>query len=623
MMKVKENLDLYDPLATYSPGKQFNLDHQIKEVQKNSLTRLMQAFLREKVFSVSQNGNGFIFHLPNSNHSLIVDDVKVGSLARYTAFGNIYLQGFNNQTKQINGPLDLLHVFMAHIKMSPDRKKWENLFFEISDHLRNAVLSSYKSCHLDKKIVDDSRSQGFVTLLQWLKNQKNLEKNLFFEQWVSQGHPYHPCSKTKLGFSLKDVIKYSPEFHPEVCILIIAIKKDILHIEAMDPATDFVQWFADSYPGTWEHWVQGLQKRKLCIAHYIPFPIHPWQAKNKVRDLFEHFIADGRMIFLDNVCIKASPTLSFRSLAPMDDKQSAYIKLPIAVQATSVFRTLAPGSTENTPKVSRILHDIFARENNFGGRLRILREIYGLHLNNIPDEEGKHLTAIFRENPNASLAEHEVAIVIAALYEKSPVSGLGLFIELMHSVGITQLQETTEYFHNYVDKVLGGYLDLYLCYGIGLEGHQQNTLAVFCNGSISGFIARDFDGIDIHKATLNQQGYIFQPYPGSPNLWEDKRIVCNSLLHTVYQSHLGDLVLLLANHFHCTEQIFWKIIKTVTLQRFTNLKNKMNPDIWQADYQAILKNDWPCKALLRMRLQEKYNPAGLFFNIKNPLAQLT
>ena len=397
-------------------------------------------------------------------------------------------------------------------------------------------------------------------------------------------------------------MNYSPEFQPTIFIYVAAVRKSGIHVEKLQHDLHFIDWFSENYPTAFQQWQNELRKRELSVSDYIPLPVHPWQAKNVVPDLFKELMEMGELTLFENVSIQATPTLSFRTLASIENHDAAFIKLPVAVQATSTFRTLSSASTENAPKISRVLDAIFTKENNFDGRLNILREIFGLHLKNVSEVQAKHLTAIFRENPASQLLLNETVIVVAALFEKSPVSGSSLFVELMSSAGVSTLSEALVYFSQYVDLILGSYLKLYLMYGIALEGHQQNTLAVFQNGKIIRFIARDFDEVDIHDDTLRKQGYSLKLYPGSYNLWADKKHARNSLLHAVYQLHLGELVSLLAKHFKCEEHYFWHQIRLETNKVFFNLKDKMDYKIWQTEYHEILTADWPCKALLRMRL---------------------
>lgn len=587
-------------------------------VHLNSSFRLMQAFLREELLSATYQDNKVIFSLPRTTRILYIDTIQLGSLSRYRSFGNIYIEE-KNSVRQITDPKELLDICITELNQEVDNGKWEKFSQEINDHLRNALLTSYKSCHVRKKIAEEAKQQRHANFIDWLKNQKQIsDTTIFFEQWASRGHPHHPCCKTKLGFSLEDVVNYSPEFHPEVPLKVAAIRKEYVHVEALYSKDNYREWFANSFPETWLAWCDALNERKLAFNNFIPMPIHPWQA-NKMTELFEKLMEEGVLYLIPNISINATPTLSFRTLAPVGNTNAPYIKLPVAVQATSVFRTLSPATTETTPRISRLLSAILEKENYFNTRFSILNELYGLHLNHIPDEDGKHLTAIFRENPKTQLKDNEICIVVAALFEKSPVTDKSLLIELMEASRVTTLAEAIHYFRQYVDLVLNSYLDLYLLYGISLEGHQQNTLAVFEDGRIARFIARDFDGTDIHADSLSKAGFTLMVHPSAPNLWQHRKEVRLSLLHSVYQCHLGELVLLLANHYQCEETFFWQEIKKSTEARFAELKPRMNLETWQQEYAAILENEWPCKALLRMRLQKKYNPEGLFFNIENPL----
>ncbi len=106
----------------------------------------------------------------------------------------------------------------------------------------------------------------------------------------------------------------------------------------------------------------------------------------------------------------------------------------------------------------------------------------------------------------------------------------------------------------------------------------------------------------------------------SPYLQKNKETVRNQLLYTVYQLHLGEIILLLANYFNCEEKPFWKIIRKVTEQRFYALKDRMCPITWKKEFNTILNSHWPVKALLRMRLEKNYLRDGLFSQIANPLS---
>ena len=188
------------------------------------------------------------------------------------------------------------------------------------------------------------------------------------------------------------------------------------------------------------------------------------------------------------------------------------------------------------------------------------------------------------------------------LFETSPVSQMPLFVELMHIAGVKNWHDVKNYFRHYTKIILLSYLDLYLLYGIALEAHQQNTLAVFQQGELVATIARDFGGLRLHLPTLIENGFHFKVYPGSATVQEERDEVRNKLLHTTYQYHLGEWIWYASQHYTIPEEQLWQIVKEETDTRFHVLKNRINPTLWQQERLAILENNWSFKALLRMRL---------------------
>ncbi len=136
----------------------------------------------------------------------------------------------------------------------------------------------------------------------------------------------------------------------------------------MKGGVDFNHWFASSYPCAWLAWQESLTKKKLKIEEYVPFPVHPWQVYYFTfiePNLLSRYIKAKTIVFLEDVKVTSSPTLSFRTLLPKNENNPAYIKLLVAVQATSAFRTLSAVSTLNVPKISLTLQAILEKEKLF------------------------------------------------------------------------------------------------------------------------------------------------------------------------------------------------------------------------------------------------------------------
>ncbi len=618
-----QEINFSEQYKLYSNTFSFSINECISEVNKHSLKQLLLAFLREGILPYHYQNATVIFDLQRSNYFMYVTRVKLFSLLRFTQFDSLILKHKATSLKQtITDPLKLLDIVKNELESILNMDQWLKFYKEIANHLQNALLSTWKKYSVNK-LIDRSKKNSHHQLNNLLKSPQRTDNgSLQFEQSVFSGHPYHPCAKTKLGFTIEDTINYSPEFQSKVGIYIAAVRKKFVHIESMQQNTNFTEWFSECYPVAWISWLEELKKNNLEARNYIPFPVHPWQVYyfTFVSPLFKDYIENKIIVIFDKAKIIASPTLSFRTLLPIENTNSPYIKLPVAVQATSIVRTLSPISTKNMPRISNILKKILETEDYFSRRLGLLPESYGLHLKELNIDEAKHFTAIFRENITSHLATNEVAIVVAAFFEKSSLSETNLFIEIMQLSGCLTYQDALGYFLHYTDLVLGSYLDLFLLYGIALEGHQQNTLAILRDGKIKRFIARDFDGIEIHGESLQLMGIDLDLTENSPYLQKNKETVRNQLLYTVYQLHLGEIVLLLANYFNCEEKPFWKIVREVTEQRFYALKNRMCPITWKKEFNTILNSHWPVKALLRMRLEKNYLRDGLFSQIVNPLS---
>jgi staphyloferrin A synthase len=129
------------------------------------------------------------------------------------------------------------------------------------------------------------------------------------EQSVVDGHPLHPCCRTRLGMSTLDVLRYAPEHHPVVR----------LHLVRVPPA----RWYGDGPP--------------LLL-------VHPWQ-RDHLLDAYPWLAPVGR--------VPARPLMSLRTMAPAGGTH--HVKTAVDVQMTSAVRTVSAAAIRNGPAVSALL----------------------------------------------------------------------------------------------------------------------------------------------------------------------------------------------------------------------------------------------------------------------------
>jgi ferric iron reductase FhuF-like transporter/IucA/IucC family protein len=130
------------------------------------------------------------------------------------------------------------------------------------------------------------------------------------EQLVTDGHPLHPCCRTRGGMSVADVLAYAPEHSP-----VIRLRR--LRVPAQ-------RWYGPAPP--------------VLYAH-------PWQAE-RLRERYPWLVDDGPTG-------PARPLMSLRTVAPVDG--GAHVKTAVDVQMTSAVRTVSPAAVHNGPRLSALL----------------------------------------------------------------------------------------------------------------------------------------------------------------------------------------------------------------------------------------------------------------------------
>lgn len=593
-----------------------NINEHLSEVNRKSVQQILNSCLRERILDSKYDLGTLVFALPRLKSKIYVNQVNLNSLSRFNGYGSaVFVQNEPTPHEEIiTDPVKLLDILREELNFSIFLvdQALNKLYVELNSHIMNAVLLSYGS-----KVDDWRNSQQIYNNLI---PQELSDYSHKFEKFVSNGPPYYPFPKSKVGFSFRDIFDFSAEFQPKVLLMLVAAHRSVIGIATNIEDFNYNNWFSQHYFKEWSHWVHALHRKGMSQEDYIPIPVHPWQFTHHVERIFVDLIENKILVPL-GVKLEVSPTASLRTVLSMRNLSAPYMKLPVSIKATSSIRVSSTNIVKTVPVLSGLVARIVTSESSISEKLNIMREDIGLYLNITDKNKAEYLTVTFRENVVACcLRGKEIAVVVAALFEKLSATNTSLFIHIMRFAGYTTLKGAVQYFTKYVDLVIGSYLDLYLIYGISLEGHQQNTLAVFENGHIKRFIAKDLAGLEISASVLKSHTSPGDISAVSPYCKENDEFYPRiQLLHTVYQLHLGELLILLADHFNCSEKLFWDIIKNKTEERFEALKERVDSVRWRNEYNAILKADWAGISFLRKHFQNDDTQKLLYHSFKNPL----
>ncbi|GAA3352034.1 hypothetical protein GCM10020358_84560 [Amorphoplanes nipponensis] len=182
------------------------------------------------------------------------------------------------------------------------------------------------------------------------------------EQRVLDGHPSHPCCRTRGGLTVADVLAYAPEHRPVIR----------LHRLAVPPE----RWYGDAPP--------------VLYAH-------PWQAA-RLRERYPWLSDAGRTG-------PVRPLMSLRTVAPLSGGD--HLKTAVDVQLTSAVRTVSPAAVHNGPRLSAVLARLTGDL-----PLTVLRETAaGAVL--VDGSPQRHLAYLRRQAPR--VAAHETVVPLGAL----------------------------------------------------------------------------------------------------------------------------------------------------------------------------------------------------------------
>ncbi|BCJ49222.1 iron transporter [Actinoplanes sp. NBRC 14428] len=270
------------------------------------------------------------------------------------------------------------------------------------------------------------------------------------EQLVLDGHPLHPCCRTRGGMDVADVLAYAPEHRP-------ALRLRRLHVPPD-------RWYGDTPP--------------VLLAH-------PWQAP---RLLDRHpWLTPG-----DDTG-PVHPLMSLRTVATA----GGHVKTAVDVQMTSAVRTVSPAAVHNGPRLSALLREVTADL-----PLTVPAE-YAAGAVLIDGRPDRHLAHLHRQAPVAGPGE--TVVPLAALAAADPYDGRPL---LLHAA-----TDPYTWWHDLVHLLFPALLTV-LDRGVALEAHGQNTLVVLAGGRPTRIVYRDLGGVRVSPARLRAAGFDPPPLLG-------------------------------------------------------------------------------------------------------------
>lgn len=384
------------------------------------------------------------------------------------------------------------------------------------------------------------------------------------EAELGDGHPYHPCFRSRMGFSIDEHRRYGPEFAQAIVLTWLAIDREASETHSL-PGLDYDD-FVQSQLGTEEyHRLLGrIEAQGRAPARYRLLPVHPWQWEHGVAPHFADWLADGTLLHLGAGRAEWLAQQSIRSLSSLEAGGRCNLKLPLAIANSSADRILSDHHVHNAPIISRWLEGI-CRDDAFladGQRLAILAEPAGITVAAARQRMGAYgmLGAIWRSAPESVLAQGEQVFPMTAL---TTLAGDG---ELTIAPWLAR-HGVERWVAALLEASVPPLLHLMMTHGVLLECHAQNTLLILRDGLPRRIAIRDLPG-GLHYlqgATNEAQLAGLRTAPAYRNalnasggfMFDSPAEARDYLLEVLFFINLGELAWRLERHHGYAEALFW------------------------------------------------------------------
>ncbi len=315
------------------------------------------------------------------------------------------------------------------------------------------------------------------------------------EGLVIEGHPYHPCFKSRIGFHLDDNRMYGPEFQSPIRLIWLAVRSEEAELTVVGNEA-YAAWAKQELgEALYNHFIASLTDQGYEPERYVFVPVHPWQWRNKAESLFFRCLADGRLVWLGEGEELYVPQQSLRTLSNRTKPLLPNVKLALNVLNTSSVRTISPrhargGVTVTERLLEMVEQDTYLRMNR---RLIVLRETASVTFRTerlpgpVRQDAAGMLGAIWRDSVQRYLGDGEEAVPFTALCHTKE-DGRPFIEDWVRELGVQ------EWLTALLDTVVPPLVHLLYAHGVAIEAHAQNLSLVHRKGIPVSIAVKDFSG---------------------------------------------------------------------------------------------------------------------------------
>ena len=456
-------------------------------------------FLYEEIIQVT--------HLKDNRYQLTLDDQTYTFKAQNYLLGHWQIE--EGSVRELSVVEDLpawnLHTFIRAFSNQTEVKPFTKAY--LIKEMNNTWLA-------EAHLFDESR----------LSSEAALTASHHEIEGMLRGHPWLIMSKGRMGFGYDDYLSAAPELSPTVKVLWLAVHRDLAEFRSTKEWQAGRLYQHELSAEELANFEQKLHERGCSCRDYFLIPVHAWQWHQWLVPTYANEIVDQRIIELGVGQDDYVPMQSIRTLCNISQPERHYVKLPVSIFNTAVYRGLPSKRNLAAPAVTAWLKQIQTQDPDLKqSGVTFLGEVATLtihqpcfdQIEGAPYQFKELFGCLWRESVDPVIGTGEQALSQAALLHRD-INGQSILAVLIQASGLSPL----EWLKRFVEVSVTPLLICLYKYGLAFSPHGENTMLIHANGVPQKMVLKDFiDDINLvdedfpELASLPIEGQILLRHP--------------------------------------------------------------------------------------------------------------
>ena len=412
---------------------------------------------------------------------------------------------------------------VRELSVAEDLPAW-NLHTFIRAFSNQTEVKPFTKAYLIKEMNNTWLAEAHLFDESRLSSEAALTASHHEIEGMLRGHPWLIMSKGRMGFGYDDYLSAAPELSPTVKVLWLAVHRDLAEFRSTEEWQAGRLYQHELSAEELANFEQKLHERGCSCRDYFLIPVHAWQWHQWLVPTYANEIVDQRIIELGVGQDDYVPMQSIRTLCNISQPERHYVKLPVSIFNTAVYRGLPSKRNLAAPAVTAWLKQIQSQDSDLKqSGVAFLGEVATLtihqpcfdQIEGAPYQFKELFGCLWRESVDPVIGTGEQALSQAALLHRD-INGQSILAVLIQASGLSPLQWLKRFAEVSVTPLL---ICLYK-YGLAFSPHGENTMLIHANGVPQKMVLKDFiDDVNLvdedfpELASLPIEGQILLRHP--------------------------------------------------------------------------------------------------------------